>query len=710
MKLTIDFETRSACDLKKAGQWRYAEHPTTDVLCLAIKVDDKPARIWIPEKFRVYDLGLKGCELTDLDVVKLILSADEIEAHNTEFELAIWHHIMHKRYGFPDLPMEKMRDSMAKCAMHDLPMGLDQAGEVLNLPIKKDREGHLLMMKMCKPRKPLTAEKKLDPDWESKLWWHEKPEDIKRLCEYCMKDVEAEACLSNHLRDLSPYEWKVWQMSIEINRRGVLADTQSAKNVVTCIERYTEKLLEEFKKLTGGKVSSPKQVKATVDYLKTKGCHMTGLTKQQVSATLKDDKISAEARRLLEIRETLAKSSTAKYTALLDRAGADSRIRGLFVYHGAGTGRWAGRGLQPQNLPRGTFKDVIGAIELFNRLDLDGIEVLYGDLMQAASTCVRPMLVAPEGKTFMCADFSSIEGRVLAWLADEDFILKGYVDGLDMYKIAASTTFGLKYDEIKKSSVERQIGKVEELALGYGGGIGAFATMAKGYGLDLSSIPPLILPSATDQELETSGRLSKMFLSKQDENEEPMPPEVAMACDIIKQRWRANRPATTKFWREVQSAAMQAVSEPGSTTSYRNIKFGVRGNFLLCRLPSGRNLFYYKPSISKQKTDWGENDSLSYWGTDAETHKWTKIHTYGGKLTENIVQAVARDMLVAGMFNVQGAEYPIVLHVHDEAVSEVDEGFGSVEDYEKLISNMPEWANGCPVTAEGWCGKRYKKD
>jgi DNA polymerase len=396
---------------------------------------------------------------------------------------------------------------------------------------------------------------------------------------------------------------------------------------------------------------------------------MEGLRKSDVEKALADTGTGDAPRRILEIRKSLSKSSTAKYTKFLDAKCSDDRIRGCLMFHGAGTGRWAGRLIQPQNFPRGNFGDVEPCINLFAGGDLDGVKLLYGDPMAAASTCIRPMIIPAAGKDFVCADYSSIEGRVLAWLAGEETALEVYRSGRDPYKVSASAIYNKRYEEIDKS--ERQIGKVAELALGYNGGKVAFQQMGITYGVHVGDDKA--------QEIVT--------------------------------KWRASRPMTTKLWKELERACMLAVQNPGKVYGYRAIRFKMddRGA-LAMRLPSGRLLWYANARIEDRYKVWGDVlPTVIYDGVDPETRKWTDLELYGGLLTENAVQAISRDLLVSGMFAVEAAGYKIVFHVHDELVAEVPEDFGSVEEFEKLMCALPPWAEGLPIKAEGWRGKRYKK-
>lgn len=671
MKLTIDFETRSAADLRGCGAAAYAEHPSTEVVCLALKPsgDGGGPFIWFPPPF---DAMVAGSTPSNAEVVSrekvaaLVDAADTIEAHNAQFEFFVWNAVMVGRHGFKPLDPSRLRCSAAKVAAISLPRSLAEACRVSGVPIQKDAEGHRLMLRMCKPRKPRKAEREADPDWESKTWWHETPAEIVRLGEYCAADVLAEESLSSAVPGLTDAEEAVWQLDLAINARGIRVDVEAAAAITDCVGRHSASLEREFRRATG--LDSPRQRDATLALLNEMGAGMEGLTAADVDGAL-DAEDDPAVRRILKIRKSLSRSSTAKYKALLASACADGRVRGTLMYHGAGTGRWSGRTVQPQNFPRGAFQDTEACIELFKAGDLEGVRLMYGDPMIAASTCLRGMLIPGEGMDFVVADYSSIEGRVLAWLAGERSALSVYRSGRDPYKVAASAIYGVPYEDV--APPQRQIGKVAELALGYQGAVGAFSAMARSYGLD------------------------------------------AMPDDEIKGlvgRWRESRPMTVELWAALESAAHRAVENPGVVFDAGPAKLTVRFGFLIMRLPSGRCLWYARPRIEDKETPWGKTKpTVAIDATNAVTRAWGTSYLYGGLLAENLTQAVARDILVEGMLGVEKAGYPVVMHVHDELISEVPEGYGTVEEFEGLMCKAPEWAKGLPLKAEGWRGKRYRK-
>lgn len=647
MILTIDFETRSECDLKTAGVWKYAEHPSTRILCLGIKVDDHPAGLWWPGW-----TGQDGISLFEL--IHLITEAKYIYAHNAEFETAMW-----QLMPIP-LPLEKLRCTAAMAAYHALPRSLDNCAKALGLSAGKDAEGYKLMMKMCKPQTDRKSKEK---------FWIEDPDSFQRLGEYCKQDCEVEYQVEKRLRQLPEIEQEVWRVDQIINRRGVAIDTRLVKEAMRVGEEQQELFKAEMKTLVG---CSPNQVATILTRLNAEGVPLNELTKDSVTKALAGE-LPPKVRRILEIRQSSARTSAKKYAAMEKRVSADGRARSLFMYHAATTGRWGGKSIQPQNMPsRGVIVDPDAAIEVISRgASAEEIEFLWGDTMQVLSSCTRGAIIAPPGKDLICSDYSAIEGRVLAWVCGEEFILDAYRNGDDLYKIAAAGAFHKPYDTITKA--ERSIGKVIVLANGFGGGSHAFLAMAKGYGID--EIP-------------------------EDE-----------AKEIVK-AWRENRPKTVAFWRDLQAAAINAIENPGSLYICQKTIWGVKDGYLCCKLPGGRTLRYPNPSVGEKPAPWDKKKMIpviNFWGNDINNH-WTKLETYGGRLCENVVQAIARDILAEAIVRIEKhGKYVPVLHCHDECLSEVAEGAGNLEEYNELLTRLPGWAVGLPLEAEGWIGKRYKK-
>ena len=698
MHVHLDFESRSPLDIKKAGGYAYAEHPDTEVLCLGVKVlESFEASIWVPAEFEhLIEESLGSDALREL-----IEEADTISAHNAGgFERPMWTEHMVKRRGFPEIPIDRWDDTAARAAMCTLPRSLDGVTKALGLTAEKDMEGHKLMLKMCKPKplvkkeriklgaefgwpeeliadtgKQILAALKVDPrapgflppEYHRYFKYHFNQADFERLCQYCIQDVEVEYSLAKGLPPLPKMERRIWALDQAINDRGILADLASVEHAEAIIEEHAGGLQEELQELTGGDVGTAKQVAKMTAWMSENGCEMESMTKQSVKDALALD-VDPAVRRVLEIRQSLSMSSTAKLAAIRNFACRDGRLRGMFLYHGAGTGRWTGKGPQPQNFPRGNpdlDPDMILDRCLPDR-DPSWLADVWGDPMDVISSCLRGLFIAKPGHDLIAADYSAIEGRGLAWLAGEEHVLEGYRQGLDPYKVAAAGIFKVPYEQIDKK--KRSVGKVAELLLGYQGGWKALvAGGAERLGM-------------TENEMKATVKL-----------------------------WRAARAKTVAFWQGLEAAAFQCV-EKNIETSFLPIRFRMRGKFLQMILPNGRPLWYYAPRISVITTPWGEEKrAVTAMTVDSMTKQWKRRPYHGGLWAENATQAVCRDLLAMGLLRCEAAGYRVIGHVHDEIVAEVPEGFGSVEEMEAIMSEVPKWAEGMPISAEGYRAKRYRK-
>jgi len=682
-KITIDFETRSAKDIKH-GAWAYAEDPTTEVLCLAIKFNEEPTRLFaidhfadeIPESEFDGVIYRRGSQENSL-INRLVAEADTIEAHNVGFEMAIWHHVMVNRYGYDPIPTEKWRCSAAKASVCALPRALDKCGAALGLDVQKDGEGKKIMMRMCKPRAPKKAEVKkltelgytinmnsngtaqklghVDILGEPRYFWHETPEDIVKLCKYCIQDVEAEHAISAVLPDLSPSEQELFKYDLIINQRGIPSDVESISTIREKVDAYKDLLDNEFRALTGG-IGSGQRVKVMA-YLEALGVPLAGYTAADINGALQEV-LDPTARRLLEIRQSVSKSSTKKLDAFVNCSNSDGRVRFGHVYHKATTGRWGGSLIQPQNFPRpAKGYNADEGIPDFGLLDTRQFVEKHGDIMAAASSSLRGLIKASPGKKFLCADYASIEGRVLAWLAGEEKTLQAYREGKDMYKAIASEMFSVPYDEI--DDTQRQAGKIGELAFGYQGGGKAYVQFAEQFGMDCTQA----------------------------------------LGETYKNQWRKARPFTVAYWKTAENAARNAIKFKGQYFDAGPVKFVVDGRWLNAILPSGRKLYYFDPSLRAGK--W--SPEIRFWGVNSMTNQWQEQGTYGGKLVENLTQAVARDLLAHSIPNVEKAGFPIVMGIHDELLCEVpDDPAYKLDDLMGWMAYSPAWAEGIPVEADGW--------
>jgi DNA polymerase len=666
--LHLDFETRSAVDLKKAGIDVYANDPTTSVLCAAYAFDEDQVMLWRP----------RSCSPERM--ADHVASGGEVVAHNAAFEFNIWNRVWRGQLpGLPALKLEQMRCTQAEAYAMSLPGSLDGAAAALNVAQRKDKEGRRVMLALSQPR-----------DFDAlgaPVWYTEEshPEKFLKLYDYCMQDVEVERAIEKRLMRLSAVERATWVLDQTINGRGVGIDVRNAERALLIVRDEKKRMERELAQLTDKAVTSPSEIQALALWLEMQGVQLDGLTKQEVIDLLELDTLPLHARRAVELRQEYAKSSTSKIAAMLAARSADNRMRHLHQYHGAGTGRWAGRRVQTQNLKRPTIEQaeieaIFGALE--NGTGAEHIETFHGNAMDALSNCLRGFIVAAPGHVLMAPDFANIEGRGVAWLAGERWKLDAFraqddKTGPGIYELSYSTSMGVQVSTVTKA--QRQIGKVQELSMGYQGGVGAFQNMAKNYGV---KVP--------DDE-----------------------------ADRIKKLWRGAHPAIVRLWKDLEQAALNAVARPGRLYEAGVVPsaFKVSGSFLWCRLPSGRVLCYPYPRIELVEVPWEDEDGnkakkdcVCYMGEDSKTHKWSRQKTYGGKLTENITQAICRDLLRDAMFRAEREGFPIVMHVHDELVVELPEAQADrLDELCEVVSEVPAWAKGLPVVAEGWVGRRYRK-
>lgn len=707
-KATIDFETRSACSIKDCGSWRYSLDPTTQVMCLAFRLPhwekDRTA-LWHPA---FPHLGVKEADCPELEeLFAWIAEGKLVEAHNCWFERGIWTNICVPKLGWPEVGHRQWRCSAAKAAAHSLPRSLDGCTLALDLRTKKDVEGAKVMKKMAKPRKPRVAEVKsfvaqqdgvpaikqcvvttvaTDTGWKASVswdggerdfslpfYWHESAEMIERLCAYCRKDVLAEEAVSHRLRDLSAKETEMYLMDQSINQRGFQLDREGIEAALEVVNGIFSDLNKELVELTGGRVEKATQRARMIQWFNEMGLPLEDTQGSTLDGWLKREDLEADVRRGLELVRALGRSSTAKFVAAENWASPGAwRVHGGLLYHGAGTGRWSGSGVQPHNFPRGSIKDMDFAWEVIKTKDVAFMEMMYGDVMTLLSHALRGMIVPTPGRKLMVADYAAIEARVVLWLAGDEDALNIFRRNECIYMAMATEIYGRPITDKVKQADERQMGKQAVLGLGYQMGAKKFqATLAEKWGIFI--------------ELDFAQQIVDTYREK---------------------FWRIK-----KMWWDQEAAAIAAVRHPGRTFRCGKVFWRSFDGFLHCKLPSGRLLGYSEPRIFKKKTPWGEErDCLTYMGVDPYTKKWRRQDTYGGMLVENITQAVARDLMADAMLRChEEGMYDVILSVHDELIAECDEGVGSVKDFETVMAHVPDWAAGCPVSAEGWTGYRYKK-
>ena len=662
-----DFETRSACNLKLSGSWRYSLDASTEVLCLAYRLPHWATgrvELWHPAIAGIPESGLDNSLSEPLDWIQ---DGQLVEAHNASFERAIWGNILVARHAWPAIAINQWRCSAAKAASHALPRGLDDAAAALGLKIRKDADGHKVMMKMSKPRKPRKAER--EAGVTGLLWW-ETPELFEKLWAYCRQDILTEEAVSAAIPDLSPEEQAIYTLDQTINERGFQLDTKAVSTAQSLIAAETTVLNGELSVLTGGQVKKATQRAQMIKWLRAEGLDMPDTQKETIDGllTTRPQDLSVHARRGLELMRALGRSSTAKYGAMAAHMDASGRVMGGLLYHGASTGRWSGSGVQPHNFPKGTVKDQTDLWEVLKTQDREFIGAQYKGVMEALSNGLRGAIVAKPGHQLYVADYAGIEARVVQWVADDQDALDFFRTGGDTYKDMAASIYKVPIAEVTKD--QRQLGKVAILGCGYGMGWAKFVTTCvEAWGI-------------------------------------PIEDEMAQVTVAAYRE---------KFWRLVEEWSNQEVAAIRATRNKKPVPCGYtiwlrEGHFLYCELPSGRRLAYPYPEIRLRMTPWGaEKEALTFMGINTYTKKWERQGTYGGSIVENIVQAIARDIMADAMQRCELADYPVVLTVHDEIISEVPILAGSVHEFEEILTTVPNWAKNCPIAAEGWCGGRYKK-
>ena len=642
--LAIDIETYSDVDLTKCGVYAYCDSPQFEILLFAYAFDEEETEIidlacgeHLPQ--RVLDA------LEDTTVIKT--------AFNAAFERTCISKYLGKK-----LPPVSWQCTAVQSAMLALPLSLDGVGEVLNIKRKKLKEGTDLVRFFSMPCKPTKANGGRTRNLPS-----DEPEKWARFKAYCIRDVDAEREIRQKLRNypIPESEMRLYQMDQEINDRGILVDLELVANAILCDTQYKEAVTARAYELTGlDNPNSPAQIKG---WLSDRGVEVDSLDKKAVKSMISD--AEGEVLAVLQLRLLMAKTSVKKYEAIERSVCSDGRCHGLLQFYGANrTGRWAGRLVQVQNLPQNHIADLELARNLVKDRQFDLIDLLYDSTPGVLSELIRTAFIPKPGCRFIVADFSAIEARVLAWFSGEQWRLDTFAEGGDIYCASASQMFGVPVVKHGENGHLRQKGKIAELALGYGGSVGALTSMgALEMGLEEEELQPLV------------------------------------------NQWRASNPHITKFWWDVDAAAVKAVKERTSI-SYKNLCFTYRSGILFVTLPSGRNLSYIKPRMTQNRFG---RESLSYEGV-GESKKWMRIETYGPKLVENIVQATARDLLALAMLRLRDAGYEIVMHIHDEAVLEVPDGVSSVDEVCRMMSVAPDWAAGLPLRADGYECPFYKKD
>ena len=704
----------TAKGIKGVGAAAYAMHPSCEVTNFSYDLKDGvgPREWWpgLPNPQELFDYLARPGAL--------------IEAWNVSFECWVWSQVCVKKYGWPPLDASKLRCAMAKSRAFALPGKLEKAGEVLALDVsdQKDPDGQRLIKKFACPRTPTKKNKSL------RVMPADAPDDFTRYRAYNRQDIKAEAAVSIRCPDLSPSELEFWKVEQAINRRGVKINLPLVRACMDIIEQAYEKYNKELFALTGGHIGKASEAAKILQWLAGFNIFLDDLKEETVADALKIKTLPDAARRVLEIRQATGSASVKKVFAMAAQATQDWRLHDLFVYHSAHTGREAGAGPQPHNLPskgpmvilcglckkhygvsiarcpycrtpaskpiEWNWKAADDALEIIKAGSLELLEWYFPRGFATVSACLRGLFIADEGKEFICSDYSAIEAVALAMVAGEQWRIDLFREQGDIYEASASRITGVplsEFDEYRRKNagskhpLRKKIGKIAELASGYQGWIGAW----KQFGAD---------------EYFDDDEIKEHILA-----------------------WRKASPAIVELWggqfrgygRDkrpemygLEGAAISAVQYPGKEFKASCVSYFMQGDALYCRLPSGRLMTYHRPRL--RPSDRG-GLSLSYegWNTNPKNGPsgWIRKDTWGGRLCENIIQAICRDILAYAMVNLEKAGYPIVLHVHDEIVAEVLKGWGSIKEFERIMSDLPTWAKGWPIFAKGgWRGPNYRKD
>ena len=691
--LFADLETCSPLNLPQVGSFRYAED--CEILLWGYAIDNEPARVWDCTNPQTKEMP-----------EALAKALKEVQAGERKI---VWHNgmmfdtVVLAAHGY-HIPLEMIVDTMVIAYQHGLPGALGDLCDVLRMPTDKakDKDGKRLVQLFCKPQPECYRVRRHDR--------YTKPEDWIKFVNYCRLDVEAERELFNVLPKWNCTEWehRLQVLDAEINRRGMQIDVELAEAAVELSERNKKLLAEETQRQTNGEVGAATQRDALIDYMAREyGWKIDTMTKAELEKRVDDPSVPEPVRELLKLRLMSTKTSIQKFKALLRRVNKDGRIRGGLQFRGAArTGRWGGRGFQPQNLARPTMPQ--REIDFAAAVLKDGtFECFYEDPSSVLPNLLRGEIIAPAGKKLIVADYSNVEGRVLAWLAGEEWKLQAFRDfdaghGHDLYKLAYAKAFGVKPEDVTKS--QRQIGKVLELALGYGGGAAAFARFASGYGMNLNEMAEYVKSSAPRADWLDAADSYSFFAEKKMTG--GLERETFIACETLKRLWRKSNPKIVQFWANVGQAVQKAiVSRESVRVGY--VAFTRTESFLVIRLPSGRLLCYPSP-----KTNPGVGkDSFTYMGVNQFSRKWEKIESYGAKNVENITQAVACDLLSEGLLRMDAAGYKTVLTIHDEAITEApDTDEFTFKKMEHMMSTLPDWAPELPLVAAGYEAYRYRKD
>lgn len=673
------------------GAWVYSEHPSCEVLTFAYDLHDGTGEVvWTPD------------HQSPLELFEHMASGRLAEAVNSFFEYCIWTNVCRRRYGWPDLPLDQVRDVAAKAGAWTLPRKLQDVAAVLNTPTQKDTEGGKIMKRVSRPRTPTKH------DDRQRYTRADSHGDFEKLDAYCVDDVRAEDQVSLRCADLSPHETAVFLTDQRINVRGVRCDREAVEASLCIIEQAEHRYHAELAEITGGVVRTSDELDNMKAWLRGVGVEAPSITKDTLPILLTQT-MPPEAHRVLSIRAAMGSLSVKKTCAMSRQMSTDDRIRGLYTYAGAArTWRWAGSGVQPQNLPN-AGPDVVrcahcetvrweglgfcmscfrsesrpagwgieaaeACLPALLTKSLDTVESLWGDALTAIAGCLRSFFIAAPGHELICSDYSAIEAVVLAELAGEDWRREVFRTHGRIYEMSAAKLFGMRFEEFAEHKARtgmhhplRKKGKTAELASGYGGWIDTW----RGHGAE-----------GSDDEIATMAG-----------------------------RWREESPAIVDFWHGLEHSARRAIESPGECFGFRDIRYQTRGNVLYCQLPSGRAIPYHSPRVDDEIRYGKPNRALSYMGVNGKTKQWNRERMWGSMQAGHVTSATSRDIFAPALVRLEDAGYPIVLHTHDEPTAEVIAGYGSIEEFERIMVATDTWCADWPIRADGgWRGARYRKE
>jgi DNA polymerase len=658
--LSIDFETYSEIDVKKAGSWRYAMDPSTEILILC----------WTADEGKTVHKWVEG-DPPPVELFTYIARGWVIRAFNSEFDRAIWNHVAVPSLGWDEVPFESWCDTGALCRIHALPGALDKCAKALKLAKQKDTSGTRLINKFSKPRKPTKKDK------STRNRMADFPDEARKFASYCADDVIVECQIFAALPrpEFRSGEDRTWRMTCKMNEEGINLDVDAFQAIRSMLSWWREKRTEQLRELTGGALQTDGQRDKAMEWLETRGVQLEGYTKDDIAAALTNEDIDPDAREFLIIRQELSQVSTKKFDAM-NHVAWNGKSHNNMVYHRATTGRNGGAGLQLHNFPRDSLSKSLNilddCIEYIKTGNYEAALTIYGGTpFDIAKQLLRAMIVPPDGEVFYCADFSSVENIVTVWLCQDPVGLDVFENGVDQYRAFAAKQFNIGIDEV--TDVIRTESKATILGAMFGAG---WKTI-----------------HATNQQ-------------------KGIPMTVAQAKQNVKE-FRQQYKVTAQSWYDLKDTIIKAVDKPGKTMEYKGLRFQVAHGYLWIRLHSGRFLAYYAPKNEWVKAPWGEDIYTTTIMAENARSQWVRQNMTPSKIIENIVQATARDLLMFSQETLYEAMFRVLLNVHDEVLSSQRPDFMPLDKFVELMVIQPDWTNALPrrlpLKAEGYLAYRYRK-